>query len=209
MPVKLGIAFQFSAVCVRGRRGVIYGTVPDPADSPVERGGARTTTTQATGDHALPHRLIRARRGSSNCGGGASGLDANENVGVNAALAIGSINQEVTVKAEAPLVDSRSSTVCTLIDGPRRTELPTNGRNVISLATLVPGVSDVRAPQTFTADRSGPGVAMSGTPGQDYRAVFRDSGLNYPRPDAPAGVKLLTAASARSTGTMQAACSTW
>ena len=51
------------------------------------------------------------------------------------------------------------------IDGRRLTELPTNGRNVISLAALLPGVSDVSTSQTFTGDRSGATVSTSGTKG--------------------------------------------
>jgi outer membrane receptor protein involved in Fe transport len=128
-------------------------------------------------------------------------LDANQNVRVDAPLTVGSINESITVNAEAPLVDSRSSVMGTLIDGRRLTELPTNGRNVISLAALLPGVSDVSTSQTFTGDRSGATVSMSGTKGnfnlflfngQDYEAVFRNTGLNYPPPDALQEVKVLT-----------------
>ena len=80
-------------------------------------------------------------------------------------------------------------------------ELPTNGRNVISLAGLLPGVASVSAPQTFTGDRSGPTISVSGSrqnenlflfDGADFNAVFRNTGLNYPPPDALQEVKVLT-----------------
>ena len=102
--------------------------------------------------------------------------------------------------AEAPLVDSRSSVVGTLIDSRRVSELPTNGRNVVSLAALLPGVTQVTAPQTFTGDRDGPTVSISGSrptqnsflfDGAHFNALFRNSGLNYPPPDALQEVKVL------------------
>ena len=128
-------------------------------------------------------------------------LNANQNVRLDAALTLGSATESITIKAEATLVDSRSAVMGTLIDDRRLTELPIDGRNVISLAALLPGASQVSAPQTFTGDRSGPTVSMSGTrsnynlflfDGQDYQAVFRNTGLNFPPPDALQEVKVLT-----------------
>jgi len=55
-------------------------------------------------------------------------LSANENARVDATLEVGNLSQSVSVVAEAPLVDSRSSIVETLIDSRRVAELPINGR---------------------------------------------------------------------------------
>jgi len=88
-----------------------------------------------------------------------------------------------------------------LIDSRRVLELPINGRNVIGLATLLPGASQVSAPQMFTGDRSGPTVSMSGSRGNQnlflfdgahFNALFRNTGFNYPPPDALQEVKVLT-----------------
>ena len=98
-------------------------------------------------------------------------------------------------------MDSRSSVVGTLIDSRRVTDLPLNGRNIIGLAALLPGATNVAAPQTFTGDRSGPTLSVSGSrgnqnlflfDGQQFNAVFRNTGLNYPPPDALQEVKVLT-----------------
>jgi outer membrane receptor protein involved in Fe transport len=68
-------------------------------------------------------------------------------------------------------------------------------------AILLPGVSQVTAPQTFTGDRAGPSVSISGsrpTPnaflfdGGFFNALFRNSGLHYPPPDALQEMKVLT-----------------
>jgi hypothetical protein len=78
--------------------------------------------------------------------------------------------------------------------------LPLNGRNVVGLAVLLPGSSQVDAPQTFTRDRDGPSVAMSGSrrnqnlflfDGVYHNAVFRNTGLNYAPPDSVQEVKVL------------------
>lgn len=114
----------------------------------------------------------------------------------------GAITESVTVSAAgAPLVESASSVVGTLIDTRRMVDLPLNGRNVVALASLLPGATSVSAPQTFTGDRDGPTVAMSGSrptqnlfllDGGHFNAHFRNSGLNYPPPDALQEVKVLT-----------------
>ena len=83
-------------------------------------------------------------------------LTTEQNVRVDVRLEVGSVSESVNVTAEAPLVDSRSSVVGTLIDSRRVTDLPLNGRNIIGLAALLPGATNVAAPQTFTGDRSGP-----------------------------------------------------
>jgi outer membrane receptor protein involved in Fe transport len=206
-----------SATCLAQGIGVIYGTVTDPSGAGVagakveaaltERGTTRAGTTTEAGEYvfsAMPIGTYDIRvtaAGFQQFHHEAVTLNANQNVRVDAALTIGSINQSVVVQASTPLVDARSSVVGTLIDGQRLTDLPTNGRNVISLAALLPGVTDVSASQTFTGDRSGPTVSMSGTKGnanlflfdgQDFLAAFRNTGLNYPPPDALQEVKVLT-----------------
>ena len=128
-------------------------------------------------------------------------LNANENIRIDVSLEVGSLAERVTVTAEAPLVDSRSSATGTLIDGRRVLELPINGRNVIALAGLLPGVSQLDAPQTFARDVNGPTVSVSGSRGNKnlflfdgahFNANFRNTGSNYPPPDALQEVKVLT-----------------
>ncbi len=128
-------------------------------------------------------------------------LTASQNVRVDAQLEVGPVSESITVTAEGPQVDSRSATTGTLIDSRRVLDLPLDGRNVVGLAVLLPGASQVDAPQTFTRDRDGPTVAMSGSrPNQNlllydgvyFNAVFRNTGLNYAPPDAIEEVKVLT-----------------
>lgn len=57
------------------------------------------------------------------------------------ALATGAVAQEVTVTADAPLLQASQSDIQTTIPGSEVIGLPLNGRNFIQLATLAPGVS--------------------------------------------------------------------
>ena len=209
--------FLISAIALGQGVGTIYGTVTDSSGATVgnakvesvltERGTSRTATTSASGEYvlsALPIGTYEIRvtaPGFQQFQRKAVALDANQNVRVDAPLTLGNVTESVVVREETPLVDARSAVVGTLIEGQRLTDLPTNGRNVISLAALLPGVTDVNVQQTFTGDRSGPTVSMSGTKananlflfdGQDFTAAFRNTGLNYPPPDALQEVKVLT-----------------
>src|SRR5207248_11107919 len=59
-----------------------------------------------------------------------------ENARVDLVLEVGVTTQSVDVSAEAPLVDTRSGTVGTLIDDKRIVDLPVSGRNMINFAYL-------------------------------------------------------------------------
>ena len=56
-------------------------------------------------------------------------------------LETGAVSETVTITNDTPLVDSSSSALGEVIQGRQIVELPLNGRNVIELARLVPGVT--------------------------------------------------------------------
>jgi hypothetical protein len=57
------------------------------------------------------------------------------------ALEAGAVTETVTVTSDAPLVESGSSSIGEVIQGREAVELPLNGRNVLELARLTPGVT--------------------------------------------------------------------
>jgi len=79
-------------------------------------------------------------------------LDVAQSARLDFTLSLGSVNQEVTVTASAPLLESDTATLGQTIDNSTIVNLPLNGRNSYAFATLVPGV---RAALSFT------GVAYS------------------------------------------------
>ncbi|HEY2931868.1 MAG TPA: TonB-dependent receptor [Acidobacteriota bacterium] len=197
--------------------GTIHGTVTDPSGLAVpgakvtatleQRGITRMVQSNSAGGYVLPlmpvgtYTVVVEGLGFKQFRQEGVTLNANENVRIDAKLEMGAVSDQVTVTAEAPLVDSRSSVLGTLIDARRVLELPMNGRNVIGLAVLLPGVSQLSVPQAFTRDVDGPTVSVSGSRGNQnlflfdgapFNAIFRNTGLNYPPPDALQEVKVLT-----------------
>jgi hypothetical protein len=61
-------------------------------------------------------------------------------VRVDAAMQIGDVGQTVEVSAQASLLQTDTSTLGTVVESRKVQEMPLNGRNVINLVTLVPGV---------------------------------------------------------------------
>lgn len=212
----LVVLLAFVPALVAQGTGTIHGTAVDPTGAAVpgakvtallvERGVSRTITASERGEYVFPLLAVGVYSVSVEATGfnlyrrEGIELTANDNVRVDAQMTLGATTESVLVTAEAPLVDSRSSVVATLIDSRRVTELPTNGRNVVQLAALLPGVTQITAPQTFTGDRDGPRVSISGSrstqnlflfDGAFFNALFRNSGMNYPPPDALQEVKVL------------------
>ena len=64
-----------------------------------------------------------------------------ETVRLDLALEVGDVNERVTVTSDAPLLRSESSGLGHVVDHRRIVDLPLNGRSVIALASLVPGVA--------------------------------------------------------------------
>lgn len=73
---------------------------------------------------------------------------------VDVQLPAGEITTEVTITAEAPLVQTETSERGSVVSGREVTELPLSGRNFTQLATLTPGV--VRAGNTGGSGGTGP-----------------------------------------------------
>jgi outer membrane receptor protein involved in Fe transport len=59
---------------------------------------------------------------------------------VDLKLQVGSVSEQVTVEATAPLVETKNATLGVVIDQKKVVDLPLNGRNFAQLGTLIPGV---------------------------------------------------------------------
>src|SRR5712691_2343864 len=70
-------------------------------------------------------------------------LTMSQNLRLDIALKVGAVQQEVTVAAQATLVDTTSQTLSSLVDDRRVQDLPLNGRNVMSLTKILPGILNV------------------------------------------------------------------
>ena len=128
-------------------------------------------------------------------------LTAGQNLRVDAALTVGAVETEMTVSGAAPLVETVSPTLSGLIDDRRVVDLPLNGRNVIGLARILPGVLNVNAPQQMDDARGGPEMNVNGGRPNMNQFTFnggyfnnpsRNTGINYPPPDAVQEIRMLT-----------------
>src|SRR5271165_3058508 len=72
-------------------------------------------------------------------------------VRVDAALAVGSVNESVEIQEQTPPLDTQDSSVGQVIEGRQVQETPLNGRNVMNLLALVPGVIPQGGTQGSTA----------------------------------------------------------
>ncbi len=128
---------------------------------------AREATTDVTGSYTFT--LISP--GTYNLSAEAAGfrkvlqtgieLQTNQRARVDFQLQLGQVTETVEVSAPAPLLESQSSSLGSVINQRIIGELPLNGRNFITLALLTPGVNG--------AGSSVSGTIMSGTRPDDRR----------------------------------------
>lgn len=118
-------------------------------------------------------------------------VDAAQNVRLDAHLEIGDVSASVTVEAAGTTIDTRSATIAAVIDNKLVEDLPIDGQNSVALAALLPGVTDVNAPTTFTSDTGGPTFSVSGSRNNQnlflldgflWNNSFYNTGLNFPPP---------------------------
>ena len=68
-------------------------------------------------------------------------LATGETIRLDLDLALGDVNETVTVTADAPLLQGETASLGQVVDHQKIVELPLNGRSFISLAALAPGVA--------------------------------------------------------------------
>lgn len=186
------------------------GSVPDATVSATaaSTGTASKSVTDASGFYVITNLApgiysVRVEKaGFQNYVQSGVVLDVDRPVTLNAALAIGSTSQSVTVSAAGSQVDVRSATVSYQVTTKMAVDLPLNGRNVIQLMSLAPDVAPVaigvasKGPYIQAASRPEDAtllVAADGGRGSST-AFYLDGGLNedvltnvaniYPNPDA-------------------------
>jgi hypothetical protein len=116
----------------------------------VENVGTRVTrssTTSASGDYLvtllpLGEYIVRIELEGFQRQEARVAVRSGERVRVDGKLPLGSLNETVQVTAEAPLLQTDSSTISTLVTESEVQDLPVNGRNFVRLVQLVPGANE-------------------------------------------------------------------
>jgi len=95
---------------------------------------------------------------------------------LNLALVVGPLAETVDVTATAPQVELTNSTISGIVSATTLRELPLNGRDWASLATLQPGVVSVRTHPQGTQASRGLGLHMTVSGGRPTQNSYRLDG---------------------------------
>ena len=170
----------------------LSGTVTDPSGAAIvdaqvsignkATGVTRSVTTDSTGFYSAPnllpgnYEITVAAKGFSTTKESNLTLTVGAQQILNVPLKIGDASQTVVVTEAAPLVQLGSSTLSGEVEGRTVRELPLNGRDWASLATLQPGVASVRAHPTGTQASRGLGLQMTISGNRPTQNSFRLDG---------------------------------
>jgi carboxypeptidase family protein len=128
---------------VRDQSGAVLPGVEVTATQ-TETGIIRSTITNETGSYILPnlalgpYRLEAGLQGFRRFVQTGIVLQVNSNPTINVVLEVGQVAEQVEVKANAALVETRSVGVGTVMETRRIVELPLNGRNAQELNIVLP-----------------------------------------------------------------------
>jgi hypothetical protein len=196
--------------------GSIFGTVVDPTGAVISgatvtltntsNGAERVVTSNKNGEYSLQDIAVGSYVMSVTAEGFETyvaedlQVDADSNSKIPVKLTIGAKGETVTVEEGGTTVDARSATLGSLIDNKMVEDIPIDGRNVVAMAGLLPGVSEVNAPTQATNDTAGPTYSAGGGrntqnlmlfDGLMWNNLFFNSGVNYPSPNALQEISIL------------------
>ena len=185
----------------------IYGTVTDPSGAAIA--GAKVTVTNTAtdqnretvsavdGNYVVPDLRVGTYRLSVTASGFKTFVEdsiqvqVDENRRVPVHMAVGGVNESVTVAADVAQVETRSSALRQVVDSARIIELPLNGRNPLQLQYLVAGSSGSTDPAGGQSENTS--VSIDGMransnnyslDGADNQDPFFNTPSVFPNPDA-------------------------
>lgn len=124
-------------------------------------GAERTTTTNDAGEWSVPnlppanYRLRVEKQGFKASQIPSLAVEIGKTANGSLTLAVGGTDETVEVTTLPPQLQTQEATVGQVIDQKQINDLPLNGRNVLQLATLAPGVSPPQTGQTGSPGRFG------------------------------------------------------
>ena len=175
--------------------GSIAGTVQDTSGAvipnvmvtvtSVETGTARTVTADDRGHY----QVLSLQVGQYELSAEASGfkkalrkgidLTVGQQAVIDLSLEVGQVQQEVTVSAAVPLVDTTTSSTAGLVEEQAVKELPLNGRSYDRLITLNPGTSVVTTSLRPTAANVSQGYLFNVNGGRSNDNLFMVNGIEF------------------------------
>ena len=147
----------------------------------IATGVTASTTTNPVGAYTVPNLNAGDYQVSASASGFSTTaakltLTVGQKQELNLALVVGPVVETVEVTAAAPQVDLTSSTISGNVNATTLRELPLNGRDWASLATLQPGVASVRTHPLGTQASRGLGLQMTISGGRPTQNSYRLDG---------------------------------
>jgi hypothetical protein len=145
-----------------------------------------TTTTNASGAYTLTNLLPASYEITVTATGFATLVQSGATLTVGAqqelnfSLQVGNVSQKIQVTAEVPAMQLTSSELSGTVESAAIIELPLNGRDWASLATLQPGVASVRTQAVVTqpgGHARGLGMQMTINGNRPTQNVYRLNGI--------------------------------
>ncbi len=186
-PGGLGSLITISLMCAMPAlaqpAGYLYGYITDPSSAAVagatvsvvneDNGFRRVTQSQPDGEFAVPSLASGAYSVTVRKDGFRSmvrfhvRLDSATPARADFALILGSVLETITVEGTAPLLEREDAAVLTLFEQDRIAKLPLNGRGMLGLMELAPGVNAVPA----TRGDAGQFVSSGQRPNTNYFSI--------------------------------------
>ncbi len=204
LAILLAALFVMFAVPALAQEAAVVGTVTDPTGASVpnatisitdtDTGVTRSLPTNSDGQYVADDLVI----GHYNVRATATGFKAAEQknlvlaVGdrtrIDFKLVVGSVQEQVTVEANAVAVQTDSGEVSNVITGEQLTQLATNGRSLYELFALAPGASSLQTSRVgFTPVSSDDNVSLNGQR-EGHNLQLIDGGENLDRGGSSGGV---------------------
>jgi hypothetical protein len=148
-----------------------------------ETGATRTVTTDGAGNYnasALPvgpQEIRASKTGFKTEIRSGVRLAVGQDAVVNLKLEVGELSQQVTVTAEAPVVNTTTSSVSGLVGEREVKELPLNGRSFDNLVALNPGAISYALKSANTSTSNGNTFVVAGRRPSDY--ILLMNGIEY------------------------------
>src|SRR6202165_4612238 len=194
LPILLIGVILGGLVSAQVSSGTVSGVVQDASGSVVtgatvtvrnvDTGTARTLTSDAGGRYIAPDLSLGNYEVQAQHSGfqteirSGITLPVGREAAVNLALKVGQVSERVTITEAAPLVESTTSAMSSLVDQRTIRDLPLNGRSYDQLALFQPGVVTMGAGQASAAFDFGEGTRFSVNGSRPYANSFMLDGTD-------------------------------
>jgi hypothetical protein len=152
----LAILLPFAAAFAQTFYGSLLGTVTDPSGASLPgvsvtltnlgTSEQRSMSTDGVGNYLFVnlvpgrYRIDAQRDGFKRFSREPIVVEVQAAVRIDVAMEVGDVTQTIEVRAETPLMQTESATLGQVVESRKVLEMPLNGRNVLNLVTLIPGV---------------------------------------------------------------------